>query len=673
MLEGFDTGLSATAELVDALKRQSGLSEDERSRLKTLLRTLISTISAYQNDLPSEIERFCDSPQEQTWLHLVAHVEALAGNVRRMMTVLEREQGDFVLSKYGTYREIAVTLGTRGRILSEVNAMVFPPSPEDLARLRSIAVTYRGLIAAISKSEEQLAQYIRDDGQAEKKTEDPRTTRTDVVILVHGIRDFALWQNSVKTPLKAAGFEVKLTNYGRLNLVRFLMPFAWFRKAAIKSIEEQIRMVQLEYPGKRISVIAHSFGTYVIASLLRDEFDFRLHRVVFCGSVVSHDFEFEQYTNRFQPDVLNEVGTADIWPAVAESVTWGYGSAGTYGFRRPYVTDRWHNRADHGYFLTPDFATTFWKPFLESGAVVPGSDPAEAPRGWVNAISVFKLKYVILLALTAALVAAVLALIAAFRPPPPPPPGPPIIEVLKDVDLGYAESAIVEKLGAATYGFGRSDISDADDYPLEADLQREGRYLDAVEREGFADATAYFNDRYRLATWRIGGALLIIRFDKPAAKVTALRVEMPLANGTGEACVNVAKLGPLRQIVKDGRLLCLGGATIRNFDDPAIGSIRTPYGAGGGWEASCEGTVNPGGATGQGSSLSLTCRKSGYPSSPLKYDITLGHEGAEAVQVAYSTFGGESDTADQKGRAFVQFVRKYGGREVNVIEMYAAN
>lgn len=242
--------------------------------------------------------------------------------------------------------------------------------------------------------------------------DDPKTVRTDVVILVHGIRDFALWQNSVRTPLKAAGFEVEPTNYGRLNLIRFLMPIFWFRKAAVKAIEKQIRMVQLKHPGKRISVIAHSFGTYVIASLLRNEFDFRFHRVIFCGSVVPHEFEFEHYINRFQPDLLNEVGTADIWPAVAESVTRGYGSAGSYGFNRPFVTDRWHNGADHGFFLTPAFAKAFWIPFLESGTVEPGSDPAEEPRWWVKAISVFKLKYVILIALAAALIAAVLAAIA---------------------------------------------------------------------------------------------------------------------------------------------------------------------------------------------------------------------------------------------------------------------
>jgi hypothetical protein len=63
---------------------------------------------------------------------------------------------------------------------------------------------------------------------------------------------------------------------------------------------------------------------------------------------------------------MNEVGTRDIWPAIAESITSGYGSAGTYGFLRPLVRDRWHNGAHHGYFLNPSFCKKFWVPFLKT-------------------------------------------------------------------------------------------------------------------------------------------------------------------------------------------------------------------------------------------------------------------------------------------------------------------
>lgn len=511
---------------------------------------------------------------------------------------------------------------------------------------------------------------------------DPKTARTEVVILVHGIRDFALWQNSVRSSLEKAGFIVEATNYGRLNLIRFLMPFRWVRAYAIQAVAKQIRMVEHRHPNKHISVIAHSFGTYVIASLLRDEFDTRFHRMIFCGSVVRYDFPFEQCVGRFEPELLNEVGTADVWPAIAESVTAGYGSAGTYGFRRPFVRDRWHNGAAHGFFLTPEFANKFWVPFLASGKVVPGSDLAIEPSAWLKLLSIFKIKYLILLALLVGIVFALLAIVPVSPRPIRPTPTPMIPtprptemanEVLKDVDLGYSENALVSKLGPATYDSGHSDVHNTDNYQLEEDLKRAGTYFQVVDEKKFADADAYFASNYRQASWRIGDSILIARIDRESKKVSALRLETPLYREEESTCLNVAKFGPLRRIVASGKKLCIGSATLNDFADPRGASIKAPYGPGGGWEATCAGEVNPGGATGHGSYLNLTCEKSSYPNSPLAYDITLRHEGSEAVQDEYSTFGDEGQSPTEAEPALTKFVQTYGKRVVNVIEMYSAN
>jgi len=86
------------------------------------------------------------------------------------------------------------------------------------------------------------------------------------------------------------------------------------------------------------SIIAHSFGTYVVAEILREKFTMQAERVIFCGSVLRYDFPFEQIDGRFKGEIINEVGTADPWPALAESVTTGYGAAGT--FTRAIVSAR---------------------------------------------------------------------------------------------------------------------------------------------------------------------------------------------------------------------------------------------------------------------------------------------------------------------------------------------
>ena len=80
-------------------------------------------------------------------------------------------------------------------------------------------------------------------------------------------------------------------------------------------------------------------------------------------------------------------------------MTWGYGSAGTYGFRRPRVRDRWHSDAGHGFFLDPGFCRQFWVPFFKDGTIVEGATDPEEPAILLKTISVIRLKYVMLSAL----------------------------------------------------------------------------------------------------------------------------------------------------------------------------------------------------------------------------------------------------------------------------------
>jgi hypothetical protein len=134
---------------------------------------------------------------------------------------------------------------------------------------------------------------------------------------------------------------------------------------------------------------------------LRKHTDLIFKKIIFCGSVVPHKFKFENYLGRYEEPLLNEVGTRDIWPAIAEAVTFGYGSTGTYGFRRVPVRDRWHNGAAHGDFLKKHFCQRYWAPFLRNGEISEGSEEAERPPWWLWAVSTFKIRYVIVIAAVA--------------------------------------------------------------------------------------------------------------------------------------------------------------------------------------------------------------------------------------------------------------------------------
>ena len=215
----------------------------------------------------------------------------------------------------------------------------------------------------------------------------------DIVVLVHGIRDFALWQSEIRASLRQAGLKVVLTSYGRLDLISFLLPIPLFRNLVVEKIRTQVRTIRLQNPDARISIIAHSFGTYIMSRIMAEDFDISFFRVVFCGGVFSQRISFEQFSNRFQPPILNEVGSQDFWPAIADSITWGFGSSGTFGDRLPLFEDRLHNEAGHSYFLRRDFCDEFWVPFLQEGRIVSGEDSPTEPHSLVTFFSVFKIKY----------------------------------------------------------------------------------------------------------------------------------------------------------------------------------------------------------------------------------------------------------------------------------------
>lgn len=227
----------------------------------------------------------------------------------------------------------------------------------------------------------------------------PEVEREHLVILVHGIRDFGFWRTDLTRSLEKAGFSVEPTNYDWFDPLRFLWPLKNFREAVKRKVWKQIQRATELHPGADVSFIAHSFGTYVVAHILNEQTIFKPKRLVLCGSVLPYDFDFELLRNaiagrrqnahrgdKAAPNenlIVNEVGSKDVWPAFAESITTGYGSAGSYGFNTPGVKDRFHPKAGHGYYLTADFCDQYWVPFLNDGTVVPAGAGVQPPL-WVR-------------------------------------------------------------------------------------------------------------------------------------------------------------------------------------------------------------------------------------------------------------------------------------------------
>jgi pimeloyl-ACP methyl ester carboxylesterase len=229
-----------------------------------------------------------------------------------------------------------------------------------------------------------------------------------LVILVHGINTRAIWMSELRHALEQTGFAVAQTSFGKFSLPQFLSPLTGSRDEAVKRVLGDIRTARTVFQmahgfePKKMSVIAHSFGTYVVSRILLEEPGLQWDRVIFCGSVVREDFPLDKVLARFRHPLLNEIGTKDYLPALAESAGWDYGSVGSTGFNRPPVQSRWHKGFRHSDFLTEKFCKAAWVDFLHGEKPSRGDEPSAMPP-WIPILTAIPLRWLILAILAIAL------------------------------------------------------------------------------------------------------------------------------------------------------------------------------------------------------------------------------------------------------------------------------
>lgn len=201
------------------------------------------------------------------------------------------------------------------------------------------------------------------------------------ILLVHGIRTHASWyERAQQVFAQLDGVEIEPIKYGRFDLFRFLIPGPW-RRGPIDRSEDRVLPIidRARKEGGLVSVIAHSNGTNVVATLLKESHLFKVDNLALCGSVVDSNFDWEGVSHKVSGRIINDYGVRDIWPAVAKSFTWGYGYSGTNGFGAP-VKDRLHDTTHSAYF-SKDFMEKYWISFFRDGTIVrPEYGDVEIPQ-----------------------------------------------------------------------------------------------------------------------------------------------------------------------------------------------------------------------------------------------------------------------------------------------------
>jgi hypothetical protein len=173
----------------------------------------------------------------------------------------------------------------------------------------------------------------------------PRPDVTDVIFVVHGIRDTGFWTQRLGTRVQALGrdgnrkriIEKETSTYGYFPLLPFFLSTR--RQRNVEWLMDQYTEDLALYPNADFSFVGHSNGTYLLAKALEDYPSCRFKHVVFAGSVVQTVYDWTRMIRGGRVRaVLNYVATRDLvvamFPKAFEMLhLQDLGSAGHDGFR----------------------------------------------------------------------------------------------------------------------------------------------------------------------------------------------------------------------------------------------------------------------------------------------------------------------------------------------------
>ena len=198
------------------------------------------------------------------------------------------------------------------------------------------------------------------------------------VYLVHGIRTYGEWQEEFKAVLQERGLATEYVFYGRFPTWSFLIS-----SQARRDVREKVR-IELEgllVRGK-VSVIAHSFGAYLVTNILLWNQHIKLENLILCGAVTDSRWPLNRIRAQILGGLVNHGSRRDKWPSLAELISSRYKATGVVGAAIAASDNYFHN-CDHSGFLTTEYLAKFYLPTLE------GTTPVREPSPRMSRLNSF--------------------------------------------------------------------------------------------------------------------------------------------------------------------------------------------------------------------------------------------------------------------------------------------
>lgn len=145
--------------------------------------------------------------------------------------------------------------------------------------------------------------------------------RSKIVVTIHGIRSNGEWQKRITPYLASHNLITYHIDYGFFSAFKFF--FRRSRDKQVQKIREELRKLTEHSKASRISIIAHSYGTYIATEILdKDNGLLKYDRVVLTGSIIKLDYDWKtKHDNGLVMAIRNERTSSDLPVRIASFVS----------------------------------------------------------------------------------------------------------------------------------------------------------------------------------------------------------------------------------------------------------------------------------------------------------------------------------------------------------------
>ena len=218
-----------------------------------------------------------------------------------------------------------------------------------------------------------------------------------VVIVIHGASSLGEWCRELRSLIDENGesFDVYCTSHSDVSVAGAVV---WSKRRHVyKSVRKQIvRAMEHSKASDEVSIIAHSYGTFVAAWVLNDLDGIRLKNLILLAGI-ANGTAVRKIVRKKADQVINDVGVHDFLPSIAGALRpWTYEAIGTFGVRQDKIANRFFPTGHSGVVDVRHLKSHIVPVLLDK--VDPATSPLPGPRFKPSLVDMVRAAAVILAA-----------------------------------------------------------------------------------------------------------------------------------------------------------------------------------------------------------------------------------------------------------------------------------